>query len=600
MHKHLRRTERGALRRCEVGTAGTLDLGSSASTDVTCTITGSFTEAPKVYAACEGHFTSSMGTVTKVSDTQYTVVITVKPTTAYVGDNMSGKLTVYCPYYGNTGIGQLNLTAEGSASLGVTSKEGNDTKVTIEVGSNETPGTGERLTVKAMHDDGTPVAWLHMGAPATKSDSKITQELKLDEYILAAEEASNASPRECTIAIYSPSGREVGRQRIVQNPIINLASKESANCYIISSPGMYMIPARKGNSKTDMIWGDTRPKNSDLKFDGTVTDNTTNDVSYVGMHGDNVIFDVKNASIVDGNTIIRMHDGTNTLWSWHLWFAPIGGSLITSLNKIDEQEYNTKAFMMNRNLGAKGASLDDGMVAIGMYYQWGDKDPYFTPTGKTAAYYGDTPTGTWSSDDGSKTVTDPCPPGYQVPSPSVWTEAEKNALTSWEVDHFRYEGSPMVTYPYSSYVENDGSGIHEYKDIELRSATMTPEKSYALVKVKLNHKVLHKIKAGALWSSIENNAMEYVNNEKSVVILEGSKYCTGIEITWPFSYTRWGSWKDLDPNNSLLQNEWVQSFIGEQVQGVSVPPDTYTRNSANYTSDQGLQVRCVSSVSDPK
>ena len=349
----------------------TLDLGSAASATVTCTIEGSFgSTAPAIYTTCEGHFTSTV-TSPSGSNGSYSYVITVKATTAYVNDDMVGKLTVYCPYYGSTVIGQLQLKANAQASLGVTSKNGDDDKVTISVGIDEDLNTanGGRLNIEAMTDSGEPVAWLHMGDAPTKSGRVITQELLLDPNILTAEEAYNlVSPRECTIAIYSPSGREVGRQRIVQYPIVNLAQLnknkfETANCYIISAPGRYMIPARKGNSSQKF-----NPTNPSLSLP---TDDGANTVTFVEMltyGGDEyIVFDVnrtgisngipsftdannESVGVTNGNTVIALKDGSTTLWSWHLWFQQPGNraDVSTTWNKYP----TTEADVMNRALGA--------------------------------------------------------------------------------------------------------------------------------------------------------------------------------------------------------------------------------------------------------
>lgn len=77
-----------------------------------------------------------------------------------------------------------------------------------------------------------------------------------------------------------------------------------------------------------------------------------------------------------GNTVVS---ATNTsgeiLWSWHLWvsnYTPVAG-----------QKW------MDRNLGAMGNSQADATLAYGLLYQWGRKDP-FPPQKSSVLYYGDT------------------------------------------------------------------------------------------------------------------------------------------------------------------------------------------------------------------
>ena len=114
--------------------------------------------------------------------------------------------------------------------------------------------------------------------------------------------------------------------------------------------------------------------------------------------------------------------------------------------------------MMDRNLGALTATNATGDVdplSIGLYYQWGRKDPFpgattFEKSPKGAAVAGtawtyhkelisteysvqhpteyasvpevddgvwnaDDPQDLWNAEDNKKTVYDPCPPGYRVP-----------------------------------------------------------------------------------------------------------------------------------------------------------------------------------------
>ena len=466
--------------------SGTLDLGTAASSTVTCTIQGSFgSTAPAIYTTCEGHFTSTV-TSSSGSNGSYSYVIEVKATTAYVNDDMVGKLTVYCPYYGSTVIGQLQLKANAKASLGVTSKNGDDDKVTISVGIDEDLNTvdGGRLNIEAMTDSGEPVAWLHMGDAPTKSGRVITQELLLDPNILTAEEAYNlVSPRECTIAIYSPSGREVGRQRIVQYPIVNLAQLnknkfETANCYIISAPGRYMIPARKGNSSQKF-----NPTNPSLSLP---TDDGANTVTFVEMltyDGDEyIVFDVnrtgisngipsftdannESVGVTNGNTVIALKDGSTTLWSWHLWFCasdsrPDNETLLDKYPTVDGQ-YN-KSKVMNRALGAtntlslKSLGISEAILSYfnidntefiwndGLYYQWGRKDPLPSNLADEDIQSGDSYEDSihnpgvfykeWSGTNGDagwsseKSVNDPCPPGYKIPQNKVWRESNPDEL----------------------------------------------------------------------------------------------------------------------------------------------------------------------------
>ena len=639
------------------GTEGTLDLGTSASTDVTCTITGSFTEAPKVYAACEGHFTSSMGTVTKVSDTQYTVVITVKPTTAYAGDNLGGKLTVYCPYYGNTGIGQINLKAMGAGDLVLKStniepltileKPANDAtaSITFRLEGEDAPPSN-RLPViidnnytltdvqSVVTNNGTKdvetgsgfsqnldyegkAGWITLGDfEYEATTNEFTQHFTLDD------NESTTNPRTGAVVVFSPSGREVARFVIKQDaatPITggtNLAVGQSANCYIITTPGRYELPAYMGahkdlanapfcTGKPDEVWNDS---GNTLRFlQANFSDNK-------------IIFEVE--SVEAGNAIIGIRNPKNEndiLWSWHLWFCPNGTPGTQTYPAGSDGKVYT---LMDRNLGAK----DDEPLNLlsssltywtdGLFYQWGRKDPIRldekgeranTEAAKNADVQFDP---NWNASDSwtaSKAVTDPCPPGYKVPSSSVWRGGESDGtmelLTKYALtDAYPYDVvsgniQAAVVYPYLGYIDNSGSMIKGIASATSSESTLTAldvpliGKVYAIISpnwsdrgydskpdylpVRFDELTYRNqdIKVSSyLWTSSTENAILYGYTSKGKEIIS-YKYQVGewkqsgyIRKTWKANWT--GEWSDIikgeyDPNT----NEWndkLDDVFGEQ------------------------------------
>lgn len=188
-------------------------------------------------------------------------------------------------------------------------------------------------------------------------------------------------------------------------------SAESANCYVISGPGTYKIPTR-------------------------LTDGTRiSDTEYIGF----------TASGAKGNAVVVIEDDAGTiLWSWHIW----------CVNDLDLQGVPIGAHTyLDRNLGATATGPDSGEAAYGCFYQWGRKDPfprngltdtqtldqvalpmgriYVQPSTATVAQTAAFPNvfffivdsddwNTGHADDlwqqTSRTIFDPCPAGYEVPT----------------------------------------------------------------------------------------------------------------------------------------------------------------------------------------
>ena len=146
-----------------------------------------------------------------------------------------------------------------------------------------------------------------------------------------------------------------------------------------------------------------------------------------------------------GNAVIAVRDANGTiLWSWHIW--------IVDFDPDDTQvKYTSGLVMMDRNLGATSVipSSASDFSAYGLYYQWGRKDPLvlnarvapsygeaftlygneYTPEQNTIEYTYSHPTvfyddANWGGNldlwHSEKTINDPCPVGWRVPSIEVW------------------------------------------------------------------------------------------------------------------------------------------------------------------------------------
>ena len=231
--------------------------------------------------------------------------------------------------------------------------------------------------------------------------------------------------------------------------VVDLSADASANSYMVTKAGDFKFKAVKGNgtesvgtvAKAELLW----------ETENTATAPEANAViAKVGFEDGYVTFSTPE-TLVPGNALIAVKDASDViLWSWHIWIP-------ATEVKVWDSEAFCGAKMMDRNLGAlvdTGASGDVDPLSIGLYYQWGRKDPFpgaaefaKSPAGAkvagtawtyhkeliTTAYSIEHPTeyasvpevddGVWNVDDpqdlwnaeDKKTVYDPCPPGYRVP-----------------------------------------------------------------------------------------------------------------------------------------------------------------------------------------
>ncbi len=243
---------------------------------------------------------------------------------------------------------------------------------------------------------------------------------------------------------------------------VNLSERGNANCYIVPQSGYYSFDGTViGNGEfgftaenhfhtntheispvtAELLWADNH-----TLIKGCGYDASTGMVKFL-------------TSGEEGNAVIAVKDSDgNILWSWHIWMT----------DQPEEQIYNNNAgTLMDRNLGAISATPGN-VGALGLFYQWGRKDPFLgsasisssverestitwpTPISSDALngtleyavlnpttfikynrsnydwYY----TGSNNADDtrwqSSKTIYDPCPPGWRVPDggdSGVWATA---------------------------------------------------------------------------------------------------------------------------------------------------------------------------------
>ena len=220
-----------------------------------------------------------------------------------------------------------------------------------------------------------------------------------------------------------------------------------ANCYLLDEAGAASYSFEPKLVSGEAVSGQLRT--AEVLWE--TAQNTVENLLY--DHNANKIFFTKTAG-AKGNAVVALKDyNGNLLWSCHLW---------ATSQPVKEISLGGVTFL-DRNIGAVSASapLQTETDAVGMFYQWGRKDPFPAPSRLNEAngvlsavypagaielqtkqagvsletaiktpsvyYWGNDNSGSedWSQvqNDGywntaSKTDYDPCPYGYVVPDKS--------------------------------------------------------------------------------------------------------------------------------------------------------------------------------------
>ena len=311
---------------------------------------------------------------------------------------------------------------------------------------------------------------------------------------------------------YVPPTTSDHKSEIPTKSAVDLSANGSANSYIISAPGIYKLPAMKGNSEdpagsvfgVELLW-------ETYNNDEDVTENSV--VKAVDFE-DNWIYFEMPSTLKHGNAVIAAKNSEDEIiWSWHIW--------------VPASEISTSAYggvmgadAMDRNLGALTAAKAEKdkpveITSLGLMYQWGRKDPF--PGAASLDKYPDpvtvsknatikasgtitldqaianptlmgfTSNGDWIdvSDEtlwqnAKKTIYDPCPPGYRVPirdgSVAFWSD-DLSAGPGWAEDATNgwfTLGDPVAVFPFAGYVDDDGL---DYKYAGTRALYWTSHRS---------------------------------------------------------------------------------------------------------------------------
>ena len=238
----------------------------------------------------------------------------------------------------------------------------------------------------------------------------------------------------------------------IKEPVVpvDLSAAGTANCYIVSKPGMYKFKPTKGCSSDSVgeiasmsvVWAISNDvRGTALQFTDLIT------TPYYSSDG--YIYFYTADTYKPGNVLIAAHrqDGS-IMWSWHIWIVE---------DAVQDVDWGGGLVLMDRNIGETGSA---GVPRTSLLYQFGRKDPFpatrgddtfpaivgttTTAFGKqigsavadsttaanptvlygalSTASVGAQPMGInnmlyiWGDyTTKEKTFRDPCPPGYKVP-----------------------------------------------------------------------------------------------------------------------------------------------------------------------------------------
>ena len=285
---------------------------------------------------------------------------------------------------------------------------------------------------------------------------------------------------------YKAPAAETHISAIPTENAVNLGAEETANCYIVTEPGIYAFKAVQGNSadpiasigSVEVLW----------ETWGTTEEvDPASVVAEVDFEKNMVYFRIEE-DFHPGNAVIAARNDMGAIiWSWHIWVPE---------TPVEEGLYGlSRRMTMDRNLGALTVASADGASAksSGLFYQWGRKDPFVGvgdfSTGSPAYVAGQSMTlsggqmstsksiknpteyadydGHWNPSPSveywaqKKTKYDPCPSGYKVPYRSEYlpfTSAVME-LPCWMYDKdggVLAMGNPATTYPLGGYMTTSG------------------------------------------------------------------------------------------------------------------------------------------------
>ena len=271
-----------------------------------------------------------------------------------------------------------------------------------------------------------------------------------------------------------------------ENVYMDLSEEGWANCYIVPKSGSYTFDATViGNGELGLIEG-AELHTTDVKIAPVSAELLWEDRANMIFSVDLVDGKVRfYASGREGNALIAAKDADgNILWSWHIWCTdmPVNHTYMNPRGTFEVQDRNLGAIRADRGTG------DEWKESVGTYYQWGRKDPfiygYYTYNGvavsiqetiaspavfnfQSSQWHSGSNSNLWSR--AQKTIYDPCPFGYKVPSKDIWCGFTKTGGDSSNREdfnvagdhdqgwHFLYDGQQVAWYPSTNFISDYGT-----------------------------------------------------------------------------------------------------------------------------------------------
>lgn len=160
--------------------------------------------------------------------------------------------------------------------------------------------------------------------------------------------------------------------------IVDLSKDGTANCYVVSSAGNYKFKADvAGNgivpeSQAGKLSGTLSIDEAKVLWCTYNTAEAPNSieslVKKVRLDGDYVYFETSDVvTLIPGNVVIAGYKAGVIVWTWHIWLTSLGDNILSST-----------AEWLDRNLGALAPStyMTTDPLSMGLHFQWGRKDPF--------------------------------------------------------------------------------------------------------------------------------------------------------------------------------------------------------------------------------